>query len=236
MFYGGEPTIRNDISEIVNDAKNKGYRRIKVSTNGRSFADIQFLQRLLGSGCNLFEIELWGSNPSLHDHLTQTNGSFRETVTGLENLTALPKDKFVCMRIPVCRENLTDLENIVITSLNFGVNRIILSVRDPKMSFESLLPHIRNAINISIFNRTWIQTDGIPFCFMQGLELHIGEIIDGPNTLYEKTFTYHKYCLECVYRELCPGAEEKHLEQFGEGVFSPVTAGKHIEDMKALYE
>jgi MoaA/NifB/PqqE/SkfB family radical SAM enzyme len=236
LFFGGEPALRNDISEIFKAAKNKGYRRIKVLTNGRAFANIQFLQRLLDSGCNLFEIKLWGSNPSLHDHLTQTNGSFWETAAGLENLTGLTQDKFVCIRISLCRENVTDLENIAVTALNFGVNRIVLSVQDSTMAFESLMPHIRNAINISIFNRTWIQTDGIPFCFMHGLELHIGEIIDGLNTLYEKTFRHHKYCLKCVYRELCPGAEEKHLERFGEGVYSTVTESKHIQAIKALYE
>jgi MoaA/NifB/PqqE/SkfB family radical SAM enzyme len=236
LLYGGEPTLRNDIYEIVNAAKNKGYRRIKVLTNGRAFANIQFLQRLLETGCNLFEIKLWGSNPSLHDHLTQTNGSFWETLAGLENLAGLALDKFFCIRIPMSRENLTDLENIVISALNFGVNRIILSVQDSGMAFESLMPHIRNAINISIFNRTWIQTDGIPFCFMRGLELHIGEIIDGLNTVYEKTFRHHKYCLECVYREMCPGAEERHLEQFGETVYATVTESKHIQAIKALYE
>jgi MoaA/NifB/PqqE/SkfB family radical SAM enzyme len=184
-LYGGEPALRSDLPEIIRTARENGFRRIKLLTNGRAFSDIQFLQRVITAGCCLFEIKLWGSNPSLHDHITKTPGSFWETINGLENLAGLSGDKFVCIRIPVCKENYTDVENTVVTSLNFGINRIVLSVQDHRLSFESILPHVKNAINISIFNRTWIQTEGIPFCVMKGLEPHIGEILNDLNTPYE---------------------------------------------------
>jgi hypothetical protein len=132
------------------------------------------LQRIIHAGCSLFEIKLWASNPSLNDHITRVNGSFWETIQGLENLSQHAQDKFVCIRIPLCRENFTDLENTVTTVLNFGINRIILSMQEYSVSFRSLFSHIANAINISIFNRVWIITEGIPFCVMQGLEPHIG--------------------------------------------------------------
>jgi MoaA/NifB/PqqE/SkfB family radical SAM enzyme len=94
-FYGGEPTLRKYLLEIILAAKKNGYRRIKLLTNGRAFSDIQFLKQIVSSGCYLFEIKLWGSNPSLHDYITQMTGSFRETIHGLENLVGLPHEKFV---------------------------------------------------------------------------------------------------------------------------------------------
>lgn len=235
-FYGGDPTLRSDLFEIIHEAKTNGYRRIKLITNGRAFSDIQYLYHIINSGCYLFEIKLWGSNPSLHDHITQTAGSFWETIQGLENLAGLPDEKFVCVRIPICKENYTDLENCVSTALNFGVNRIILSLQDYKMAFNQVLPHIKNAINISIFNRIWIQTEGMPFCIMQGLEQHIGEILNGLNTMYEKTFKHHEYCIQCIYKELCPGTEVRYLGQFGHKEFSPVVINKYFQNIKALYE
>jgi hypothetical protein len=151
-------------------------------------------------------------------------------------LAGFPEDKFVCIRIPVCRENYTDLGNTVAAALNFGVNRIILSIEDHTLSFQSALPHIRNAINISIFNRTWILTEGVPFCLMAGLEHHIGEMYQGLTTIYERTFEKHRYCTECMYRELCSGVDAAYVKQFGDTEFLPVTVNRHVQDIKAFYE
>ncbi|MFZ3135820.1 MAG: radical SAM protein [Thermodesulfovibrionales bacterium] len=234
-LYGGDPTLRSDLFEIIRAARLDGYRRIKLLTNGRAFSDIQSLDQIMKAGCNLFEITLWGSNPSLHDYLTQTSGSFLGTIRGLENLAGLADDRFVCIRIPVCKENHADLENCVTTALSFNVNRIILSFQDNSLSFKQVLPHINNAINISIFNRIWIQTEGIPFCIMQGMEQHIGEILSGLNTIYERTFQHHNCCIQCIYKDLCPGIEVRYVEHFGDKEFSPVLANRYSQDIKALY-
>lgn len=235
-LYGGDPTLRIDLFEIIRAARQDGYRRIKLLTNGRAFSDIQFLGQLMHAGCNLFEITLWGSNPSLHDYLTQTSGSFQETIRGLENLAGLAGDRFVCIRIPVCKENHSDLENCVTAALSFNVNRVILSFQDNRMSFQQALPHIKNAINISIFNRIWIQTEGIPFCIMQGLEQHIGEILSGLNPNYSRTFEHHNCCIQCTYKEICPGIEVRYSEQFGDKEFFPVITNKYSKDIRTLYE
>lgn len=235
-LYGGDPTLRIDLLEIIRAAKHDGYRRIKLLTNGRAFSDIQFLYQITKAGCNLFEITLLGSNPTLHDYLTQTSGSFWETIRGLENLAGLAEDRFVCIRIPVCKENYSDLENCVTTALSFNINRIILSFQDYRLSFQQVLPHINNAINISIFNRIWIQTEGIPFCIMQGLEQHIGEILSGLNPNYSRTFEHHNCCIQCTYKEICPGIEVRYSEQFGDKEFFPVITNKYSKDIRTLYE
>ena len=235
-LYGGDPTLRSDLPEIIRTAKRDGYRRIKLLTNGRAFSDIKFLDQIMHAGCNLFEITLWGSNPSLHDYLTQTSGSFWETIRGLENLAGLADDRFVCICIPVCKENHSDLENCVTTALSFNVNRIVLSFQDDRLSFQQVLPHIKNAINISIFNRIWIQTEGMPFCNMPGLEQHIGEILSGLNTSNEKSFQHYNSCMKCIYKELCPGLEVGYIEHFGEKEFSPVTENRYSQDIRTLYE
>jgi len=235
-FYGGDPTLRSDLLKIIREARRDGYRRIKLLTNGRAFSDIQFLDQIMKAGCNLFEITLWGSNPSLHDYLTQTSGSFRDTIRGLENLAGLTHEKFVCVRIPICKENHSDLENCVTTALSFNVNRIILSFQYNNLAFQQVLPHIKNAINISIFNRIWIQTGGIPFCVMQGLEHHIGETLSGLNTIHSRTSEHHNCCIQCIYKDLCPGIEVRYFEHFGDKEFLPVIENKYSQDIRTLYE
>lgn len=236
VLYGGEPTLRNDLLQIVARARNRGYRRVKLITNGRSFSNVHYLEQLVNAGCLLFEITLWGSNPNLHEFLTRTPGSFWETMNGLGNLSGIPHDKFVCIRIPVCRENLSDLENSVITALNTGANRIILSLQDEALPLQAALHRISNSINISIFNRVWILTEGIPFCLMEGLEQHISEVYSGWDTVYERTYVKNHICLECIYEKVCPGVEARFAKKNGHRIFRPVKAAKYYEDIRALYD
>ncbi|MEW6003059.1 MAG: radical SAM protein [Nitrospirota bacterium] len=235
VIYGGEPTLRSDFFEIILGAQRNDYQRIKLITNGRILSDIQFLFRIFNAGCYLFEMKLWGSNPDLHDYLTQSPGSFRETIKGLENLQRISSDKFIYIRIPLCKQNYGDIENTVAMALNFGVNRIILALEDYNLAFKLALPHIRNALNISIFNRVWILTEGLPFCVMQGLEQHLSEIYTGWQTIYDRNYRHHKNCRNCVYHEICPGIEIRYLKQFGDRELLPVKSSKYFHDIKALY-
>jgi MoaA/NifB/PqqE/SkfB family radical SAM enzyme len=236
LLFGGEPTLRGDLPEIIQTARKLGYKRIKLATNGRTFADSHFLNQIMNEGCYLYEIKLWGSHASLHDKITKSVGSFWETTRGLESLASIPQDRFISIRIPLCQENCTDLENMVAISLSLGVNRIIISYQDYTLSFQDSLHHILNAIRISIFNRTWILTEGIPFCMMKGYEQHLSEIYSNCGAQYMREFQHHRYCRECVYQEVCPGAETRYLSAFGEAGFSPVLTKNHVDDIKALYE
>jgi MoaA/NifB/PqqE/SkfB family radical SAM enzyme len=236
VFYGGEPTLRNDLPRIILAAQRNGYRRIKLVTNGRSFSDNQVLTQIIDAGCYLFEIKLWGSNPDLHDYLTQTPNSFLQTMQGLENLQGLSVDKFTCLRIPLCKQNFTDIINATITGINFGVNRIVLSLEDNNLPLKDLLPHVRVALNISILNRIWILTEGLPFCVMQGLEHHIGEIYSGYDTATNpRAYKHHKYCHHCMYQEICRGVEVEYLNKFGHTEFPPIKGSRYFEDIRALH-
>jgi len=235
-FYGGEPTVRSDLSEIILNAKRNGYRRIKLLTNACSFSDIQFLLKIVNAGCYLFEIKLWGSNPSIHDYITQTSGSFLQTIQGLENLQRISFDKFICLRIPICKQNYTDIVNTITVGMSFNINRIILSLQDHDLRLKDLLPYVRNTIDITILNRIWILTEGLPFCVMQGLEHHIGEMYYGyDDTIHHKTYRHHKYCKECTHQEICQGVEVEYLNHFGEKEFPPIKVSKHFQDIRALY-
>jgi MoaA/NifB/PqqE/SkfB family radical SAM enzyme len=234
-LYGGEPTLRSDLIRIIERARGNGFRRVKLITNGRALSDNQVLLEIVKAGCCLFEIKLWGSNPDLHDYLTQTPNSFIQTIQGLENLQRLPFDRFTCLRIPICKQNFTDIINATITGINLGVNRIVLSLEDNNLPLKDLLSYIRVALNISILNRVWILTEGLPFCIMQGLEHHIGEIYYGCDSkIYPRTHRHHKNCQHCTYQEICHGVETEYLNKFGHTEFSPIKENKYFGEIRAL--
>ena len=232
---GGEPTLRKDLIEIIHEARKYGYRRIKLMTNGRSLSDIHFIENLLNAGGQLFDIKLWGSHQSLHDQLTRSSGSFFDTIRGLENMLSLPQEKFTCVRIQVCQENYGDLENIVAMALSFGINRIIIAIVDTKLEIRTVLPHVHNAVNISILNRIWILTEGLPFCIMRGLEHHIGEIYTGWRDTGSSDIRHQDFCIECLYNELCPGMADTYINNFGGREFSPVKDHSYVKKIRALH-
>jgi wyosine [tRNA(Phe)-imidazoG37] synthetase (radical SAM superfamily) len=235
-LYGGEPTLRYDLVEIIRTAKKNGCRRIKLITNGRTLSNSQVLQQIISAGCNLFEIKLWGSNPDLHDYLTQTPDSFWQVIQGIENLRQLACDKFICLRIFLCKQNYTDTLNMITAGINFGVHRIILSIQDHNLALKELIPNVQMAIQVSILNRIWILTEGLPFCVMQGLEHHIGEIYyKHDNAMNLSTYKQHNHCKNCVYEEICPGVEAEYFNHFGHGEFTPVRGSKYLQDMRVLY-
>jgi hypothetical protein len=235
-LYGGEPALRADLLEIIFAARRNNCRRIKLVTNGRAFSDINLLLQVINAGCYLFEIKLWASNPTLHDYITQSKGSFWQTISGLENLARLCCPKFICVRVAICRKNYIEIENIVNLALSFNINRLILSFFDDDLRFKEVIPHIKNAINISILNRIWVLTEGFPFCVMNDLMPHVGEIYYGWDRIYHNDYRHHQYCQACLYKAICPGVKIKYLEQFGDREFFPLKTSKYFKDIKALYE
>ena len=88
-FTGGEPTIRKDLLELVNEAKKLGYREIALSTNGRALSSLQYLKSLKKNGLNRVTITLYSSNSRVHDSITRVPGSFEQTVQGIKNALSL---------------------------------------------------------------------------------------------------------------------------------------------------
>lgn len=235
-FYGGEPTIREDFINILNTAQEKGFKRIKIVTNGRMFSDMDMAIQAVECGCYLFEIKVHGPNPYVHDAITLVDGSFWQTVQGIQNLRGIHGvkgssfDPFIGVRIPICKENHMDIENTLINFLQFRVDRIILSFEDNALAMSKTLPHIQNAINISILNRVWIVTQKIPLCIMEGLEHHVSEVY----TVSHNRFEHHENCAKCVYGDICPGVNVDYLKSFGFREFRRVRKSKHSEDILKL--
>jgi hypothetical protein len=125
---------------------------------------------------------------------------------------------------------------MITAGINFGVHRIVLSVQDPNLAFKELIPNVHTAIQVSILNRIWILTEGLPFCVMQGLEHHIGEIYYRHDNMMDlRSYRQHKHCRHCIYQEICPGLDVDYLNQFGYRGFTPVKESKYMQDLKVLH-
>lgn len=106
IFSGGEPTLHNSILELIDYASKRGVF-VYMQSNGRRFSDYDFALAAAKSGLRRILIPLYGSQPTVHDYLTQTVGSFEETMQGLKNLFGL-RDKFhleIEINTVICKYN-----------------------------------------------------------------------------------------------------------------------------------
>ena len=114
-LYGGEPLIRKDFFNILDTARSRGYKRIKLVTNARSCADINTAVKSVEFGCYHYEVKIHHFKADVHDFVTQVGGSLQETVQGLTNLRRIntlhnaPFSAFISLRIVLSQKNIEDL-------------------------------------------------------------------------------------------------------------------------------
>jgi radical SAM protein with 4Fe4S-binding SPASM domain len=153
-FTGGEPTLRQDLPELLSYGQNKGLVTGLV-TNGRRLADKKYVRVLEESGLDFVQVTLESHKPEIHDKMTGFKGSWNETVKGIKNL--IPTKIYTTTNSTLSRHNADDFLDTVdfINELGvaaFGCNSLIYSgkakdvVEDfvfPLENLEILLPKIK---------------------------------------------------------------------------------------------
>jgi radical SAM protein with 4Fe4S-binding SPASM domain len=85
VFTGGEPTLRNDLPELIAHAEANG-QITGLNTNARRLSDEKFVQALLEAGLDHVQITVESCNPGVHDDMVRAKGAFQQTIRGLENV------------------------------------------------------------------------------------------------------------------------------------------------------
>lgn len=88
-LLGGEPTAHPRILEIVRMAKELGFQRIALASNGLKLSKKEFTESLVFSGVTRVGISIHGHNPRIEDFLSGRKGNFKKKVQAIENLLEL---------------------------------------------------------------------------------------------------------------------------------------------------
>jgi radical SAM protein with 4Fe4S-binding SPASM domain len=102
VFTGGEPTLRNDLPELIAHAEHNG-QITGLNTNARRLADKGFLGRLVEAGLDHVQITLESHLPEIHDRMVAGRGAWKQTTAGL--LNALDSPLFVMTNTTLLQEN-----------------------------------------------------------------------------------------------------------------------------------
>jgi len=124
VFTGGEPTLLDDLPELVAYAENLGLIT-GLNTNGRRLADQAFLDRLIGAGLDHVQITLESHDAAIHDRITAAKNAWAQTVAGIRN--ALASKIFVMTNTTLLKSNSAHLKKTLEFLAHIGVPTIGLN-------------------------------------------------------------------------------------------------------------
>lgn len=125
LFTGGEPTLREDLVELITHAENNG-QVTGLVTDGLKLGDTKYLNALLQAGLDHTMITLQPEN----DETWESLGSFAYWTETLD------EDIFVAAHLTLTEENAKDFLGLIDKVTDAGVSAISLSEKDKSLSRE----------------------------------------------------------------------------------------------------
>lgn len=180
-FTSGEPTTRPELPDFVSWAKELGYSRISMMTNGRRLGHAPYARALVKRGLNRVYISIHGHEKALHEGLTRTPESFEQTVAGLRAAAALAAHGVeLHTSTVVTHRNLPHLEAIYRFLRGLGVHQVVFNVMQANgrahTFFEQLFPRyseiaaeFRRALDALGEPRAMAFLVDIPLCTTEGV-------------------------------------------------------------------
>ena len=212
---GGEPTLRLEDFLYVMSAMGKKLPRTEtlLLTNGRSFSSISLVNKTVNA-CPPYmtaAIPLHGHNSALHDAITRAEGSFTQTVRGIENL--LQAGVAVELRVVVSKLNyryLTEIAKLItqklqkVSVVNFvgletrgncavNLNQVYISHREAFVSMkEAIRKLMKQGIDVGIYN--------FPLCMVD-----VGYWALCKKSITPEKVRFANECEKCLVKTICGG-------------------------------
>lgn len=244
VLTGGEPTAYRNIVPLVLAARKMGFDPIQIQTNGRMLSYDKVLHALLAAGATEFSPSLHGSTAKLHDGLTRAPGSYDQTIAGIRN--AIASGAIVVTNSVITRSNVRDLPDLTVLLGSLGVRNVQLAFVHPvgtaAAMFDEVVPRlddvvapVRHARDLAHAADIRLVTEGIPYCFLRGMEeLAVeddiphttvvdldGQVADYSAWREAEGKSHGPPCDRCARRPQCEGPWREYPAKFGWDEFVP---------------
>lgn len=239
-FCGGEPTIHEDILELVKIAKKIGFKELHMQTNGRMLRYAKLCKGLIAFGVDSFTVSLHSSEEEKGDFLSKTPGSFKQTVNGIKNVKKFGAK--VITNTVISKKNYQDIFNIVLFALSLKVDQIQLVFIRPRgkantnfnllvPSLKKIIPYVSQALKYCNNKKIPILVEGIPLCLIPSFEKNIAEnympevelksenIRPSKNNIRKVKFSK---CKKCKKYYSCEGIWKEYADVFKDEEFKPL--------------
>lgn len=252
VITGGEPTIRQELAEVIHYARGLGFTRIEIQTNARRLANERLARSLAEAGLTSALVALHAPVAEVHDRITQRAGGFAETTAGMHNLISNRVE--VRTNIVISRLNLSHLETMVpFLSGEFPEIKLAqLTFPHPNGSaytnFDQVVPRLTEAADAVITTLRkglrqgiWFLVEAIPPCLLPSFEKHNMDlrhlqvagsdfgsgVPEGRVPDYREALQAEKrrgeQCDRCSLVTICDGIWKEYAEKFGTEELSSVS-------------
>ena len=124
VFTGGEPTLRDDLPELIAHAEHNG-QITGLNSNARRLSDPRYLERLVNAGLDHVQITLESHDPQIHNRMVRAKGAWSKTVAGIKNALASPL--YVMTNTTMLRDNASTMAATLEFLAELGVSTIGLN-------------------------------------------------------------------------------------------------------------
>jgi radical SAM protein with 4Fe4S-binding SPASM domain len=139
---GGEPLLRDDLSQILDRLQARGVRSTVIS-NGRLLSEPAVVD-LLERGVGLFELPLLSHRRETHDALSGMPGAFDAVLSAMAHIRT-HRGQFVAVFVAT-RSNLPHLHDAIKLAFAFGARGLMLNRFNPggrgRTAVDELLPSV----------------------------------------------------------------------------------------------
>lgn len=124
VFTGGEPTLRNDLPDLIKHAESNG-QITGLNTNARRLSDSKFVQSLVDAGLDHIQITVESHDEKIHDQMVRKKGAWAQTIQGLKNV--LETELYVMTNTTMLRNNQDSIDKTIDFLADLGVPTIGLN-------------------------------------------------------------------------------------------------------------
>jgi len=252
-FTGGEPTLREDLPELIKFAKDSGIEYVELQTNAILLHRLSMAEKMIESGVDAVLVSLHSHNEKVSEILTGSPQTFKKTLQGISNLTKLCKNvrishvinsmnyKDLCDFVKFIKRGFPKVSYIYFSFVRPNGNALKNRWVVPKLSDIDL--YVYRALDCCRSTGIHFGVEGIPLCYMQGFEEYSAELqrlLSKPvfyisdRTLKSDTHRYIKTnlkqkgesCEYCSLDDICCGVWKEYAELYGTGELFPVFVPK----------
>ncbi len=241
-FTGGEPTIFPDLPGLVRYARSRGFRHVKIASNGLRYAYAPYLDLLVRTGVDRFHVSVHARADAAYDALVQREGAAALRARALQNLVERGLDPVADLILK--EDTYRDLGGWIDELRAVGVRRFalwLLSLTDqaaglatelPRLS--DLAPALRRAFDAARAGGYEVVSLHVPRCFLPGYEDHVRHpgaeavTVVTPDETFELRGSrlsggaFPAACDPCVHRASCCGLRPDYVAVHGEAEVRPV--------------
>lgn len=243
---GGEPTLRKDSFAVVRKARELGYTRVKLQTNGMLLAYPEVAERYVRAGVTEVAFAIKGASAESHDRMTRTPGCYDLMLRGMAEVArhALPMEGDLL----IYASTVDELPQMVEKHARLGLGHFnvwLFSAADQgDRDLASQVPRMREVmarITETLDEHPSVSLTSLhtPLCVIpagyERARFHAHDldlVVANPGGirfwLEESSIEGGRYlasCEACTARPRCGGLRQDYLDVHGADEFRPLRAG-----------